>query len=316
LAFNFQIFKTRALTALLFVAVMLVGLLWNFWSFVVLFTVIHFGCWYEYLKLAEKIYDTKIDIVIKWLFAICGFTLMIIIGIKYIYYDVVITIGDFNISVKLLFWFLLLICLVAFLLQNKQIPSNAKWMSLGGLIYISLALGFMISLWKEGADIWCGNGGGVTGQANTNYEYFIFPFVIIPITIISSIWINDTMAYLVGSFIGKTPLTKISPKKTWEGTLGGIALSIIFTGLFFSKLDPEIAIKNFKYEFSNIHFYVIAALCSIFGTIGDLFESKLKRMADVKDSGSFMPGHGGFLDRFDSLLFAVPAVWIYVYFFL
>ena len=57
---------------------------------------------------------------------------------------------------------------------------------------------------------------------------------------------------------------------------------------------------------------IIAAICAIFGTLGDLLESKLKRMADVKDSGSFMPGHGGFLDRFDSLLIAVPFVWLYI----
>lgn len=217
----------------------------------ILFTVIHFGCWFEFVKLMKKIY-----------------------GSKYLPY------------------------------------------SLGGIVYITMPALMMIDLWKVGADIWCGNGGGITGQANTNYEYFIFPFVIIPITIIASIWINDTMAYLVGSFIGRTPLTKISPKKTWEGTIGGIVLAIIATGLFFSNLNPEIAIRDFKYDFSNYHFYIIAGLCAIFGTLGDLFESKLKRLADVKDSGNFMPGHGGFLDRFDSLLFAIPAVWVYVFFFL
>ncbi|HMK02614.1 MAG TPA: phosphatidate cytidylyltransferase, partial [Ferruginibacter sp.] len=132
---------------------------------------------------------------------------------------------------------------------------------------------------------------------------------LIPCSILFSIWINDTMAYLVGSFIGKTPLTKISPKKTWEGTIGGIALCIVTIALlgYYIPAAKVIAVR---------HWIAIAALCAIFGTIGDLFESKLKRKADVKDSGSFMPGHGGFLDRFDSLLFAVPAVWVYVYFFL
>ncbi len=247
MAFNFQTFKTRALTALLFVVVMLVGLLWNSWSFLVLFTVIHFGCWFEFVKLMKKIY-----------------------GNKYLVY-----------------------CLF-------------------GLIYITMPILMIIDLRMAGVNIWCGNGGGITGQANINYEHFTLPFVIIPITIISSIWINDTMAYLVGSFIGKTPLTKISPKKTWEGTLGGIVLSIIATGLIFSHLVPGAFIKDFKYDFDNYHFYIIAGLCAIFGTLGDLLESKIKRMADVKDSGSFMPGHGGFLDRFDSLLVAVPFVWLYI----
>ena len=312
MAFNFQTFKTRALTALLFVAVMLVGLLWNFWSFLILFTVIHFGCWYEYLKLVEKICNTKIDVFIKWLFAFCGFVLMLVVGIRYYSFDIGITISGYEISFKFLFWILLLICLLAFLFQNKQIPGKAKWMSLVGILYISLAWGLMLGLRMKGVSLSCINGGGLTGEANTIYEHFVFPFVIIPLTIIGSIWINDTMAYLVGSFIGRTPLTKISPKKTWEGTIGGIILSVIATGLIFSNLNPEISIRHFKYDFSNYHFYVIAAISAIFGTMGDILESKLKRMADVKDSGSFMPGHGGFLDRFDSMLIAIPAVWIYV----
>jgi len=128
---------------------------------------------------------------------------------------------------------------------------------------------------------------------------------LLPCAIIFSIWINDTMAYLVGSLIGKTPFSKISPKKTWEGTGGGAILCVGFIALLASVISAAkpIAIG---------HWVAIAALCAIFGTLGDLLESKIKRMANVKDSGHFMPGHGGFLDRFDSLLIATPAVWIYV----
>ena len=135
---------------------------------------------------------------------------------------------------------------------------------------------------------------------------------IIPCGIIFSIWVNDTMAYLVGSFIGKTPLTKISPKKTWEGTIGGIVLCVITIGFLY----PLLIAKYSTQPISENIWFIIPALCAIFGTFGDLLESKIKRMADVKDSGSFMPGHGGFLDRFDSLLIAVPAVWIYLKLFL
>jgi phosphatidate cytidylyltransferase len=130
-----------------------------------------------------------------------------------------------------------------------------------------------------------------------------------PCCIIFSIWINDTMAYLVGSFIGKTPLTKISPKKTWEGTIGGIILCTVAIGFLYPLLFwKEVLLTTIP---ANIWF-IIPSICAIFGTLGDLFESKLKRMADVKDSGSFMPGHGGFLDRFDSLLVAIPFVWLYI----
>lgn len=293
MAFNFQTFKTRALTALLFVAVMLTGLLWNFWSFLILFTIIHFGCWFEYLKLIEKIYDTKIDVVIKWLFVICGFTLLIVFGMPRYTFDMGVTIYAYEFSIKLLFWILLSGCLMVVLLQNKQIPDKAKRMGLLGLIYITLPILLILQLRKI----------GIIYKGESIFADF---GLIIPCGIIFSIWINDTMAYLVGSFIGKTPLSKISPKKTIEGTLGGIILCVLSIGL----LGKFVLNDSFK------NWIIIAFLCSIFGTFGDLLESKLKRMADVKDSGNFMPGHGGFLDRFDSLLIAVPAVWIYVLLFI
>ena len=292
MALNVQTFKTRALTALLFVVVMLTGLLWNFWSFLILFTVIHFGCWLEYFKLVEKIYSTKIDIVIKWFFAICGFTLMIVLGLKHYWADLYLNFFSFSISAKWLIWILEVVCLIIFLTQNKQISTKAKWMSFGGLIYISLSLALLLNL-RDNVFI-------------TNDKYYLPDLgKIYASALMFSIWINDTMAYLAGSFIGKTPLTKISPKKTLEGTIGGAILCVVTIALlgFYIPVAKVISVQNW---------IAIPAICAIFGTLGDLLESKLKRMADVKDSGSFMPGHGGFLDRFDSLLVAVPFVWLYI----
>jgi phosphatidate cytidylyltransferase len=128
----------------------------------------------------------------------------------------------------------------------------------------------------------------------------------IPLLIIFSLWINDTMAYIVGSVIGKTPLSKISPKKTWEGTIGGVILTIVGICL----------IAYYTKRISIVDAGIMSGSAAIAGTVGDLFESKLKRMAGVKDSGSIMPGHGGFLDRFDSLLFANVFVWLYAAFIL
>jgi phosphatidate cytidylyltransferase len=132
----------------------------------------------------------------------------------------------------------------------------------------------------------------------------------LPVITIASIWINDTMAYIVGSFIGKTPLSKISPKKTWEGTIGGIILAVVvmvflFAIIFFNPLSLPL-------QFNLFIIGPVALIAAVAGTFGDLLESKLKRMAGVKDSGSLMPGHGGFMDRFDSLLLAVPFVWLYI----
>jgi phosphatidate cytidylyltransferase len=132
------------------------------------------------------------------------------------------------------------------------------------------------------------------------------------------------MAYIVGSLIGKTPFSKISPKKTWEGTIGGMILAVLVIGFVFPLMftnyddnDPSKGLLFIRTGLSSevFHWFAIPAIAAIAGTAGDLFESKLKRKANVKDSGHIMPGHGGFLDRFDSLLFAIPFVWIYVYIF-
>ena len=162
-----------------------------------------------------------------------------------------------------------------------------------GLIYITMPIFLMIDLGTE-LRVYTIN--------NTNE---IIYHKLIPCSIIFSIWINDTMAYIVGSLVGKTPLSKISPKKTWEGTLGGIILATFVAGVI-----------AWQFDFSIQKIVIIAGIASIAGTFGDLLESKLKRMAGIKDSGNIMPGHGGFLDRFDSLLLAIPAVWLYVFLFL
>ena len=224
MAFDTKTFQTRAFTAIIFSATMLLGLLWNQWSFIVLFTIIHFGCWYEFVRLLKKI--------------------------------------D---------------------------PENYRLKSLLGLLYITLPIVLMIIIRTE-------NERGVS-------DHFL---KVIPCGIVFSIWINDTMAYIVGSFIGKTPLSKISPKKTREGTFGGIILCVIVISL----------IGYFTKYYSLIDWIAISLFCGLFGTLGDLLESKLKRMSNVKDSGALMPGHGGFLDRFDSLLVAIPFVFVYYFLFI
>ncbi len=230
MAFNLPIFKTRALTAIVFALVMLIGLLGNGWSFITLFTIIHFGCWYEFVKLMKKI--------------------------------------------------------------NRRF----RYFLPLGLIYITLPILMMIDAGFEN---------NIFTHVNENTPALRYVYII-PCAIVFSIWLNDTMAYIIGSFIGKTPLSAISPKKTWEGTIGGaiLCIAVIAAIGWWSKL------------FSVRHWITIAVLCAVFGTLGDLLESKVKRIANVKDSGNLMPGHGGFLDRFDSLLIATPFVWLYAYFFM
>ncbi|CAM3621417.1 phosphatidate cytidylyltransferase [Flavobacterium gelidilacus] len=120
------------------------------------------------------------------------------------------------------------------------------------------------------------------------------------------IWTNDTFAYIVGKSIGKNKLfERISPKKTIEGFIGGLVFSILASILI---------AKYFIGSSSNSTMYIwigIAFIASIFGTIGDLVESKFKRIAQVKDSGNIMPGHGGVLDRLDSIIFVAPFVYLF-----
>ncbi len=146
--------------------------------------------------------------------------------------------------------------------------------------------------------------------------YVIFPFIIISkipfgkhgynpqiiISIFILIWTNDTFAYIVGKSIGKHKLyERISPKKTIEGFIGGIVFSVI-AGFLISKY----------YIGGSILIWTISpVIISIFSTLGDLIESKFKRIAGVKDSGKIMPGHGGILDRLDSIIFVAPFVYLF-----
>lgn len=126
------------------------------------------------------------------------------------------------------------------------------------------------------------------------------------------IWVNDTGAYLVGCRIGKHKMTpRLSPKKSWEGLFGGMILSVIIGFILaftlFDKMFPgEEFLARFKFFFA----LVIPVLVSIFATLGDLLESLLKRSTGVKDSGHIIPGHGGILDRIDSLLFVMPGIFL------
>lgn len=133
------------------------------------------------------------------------------------------------------------------------------------------------------------------------------PKIIIGLFIL--IWTNDTFAYIVGKSIGKHKLfERISPKKTIEGFIGGIVFAI-FAGFLISKFLIQ-ANPNFSQK-SILIWCSIALIVGIMGTIGDLIESKFKRIAGVKDSGKIMPGHGGILDRLDSVIFVAPFVFLF-----
>jgi len=121
------------------------------------------------------------------------------------------------------------------------------------------------------------------------------------------IWTNDVFAYLVGKSIGKTPLApKISPNKTIEGFIGGFVATCLVSLLIYKYMPVNNSI--FIWWF----WMLLAVIICIFGTLGDLIQSKIKRQAAVKDSGNILPGHGGIFDRIDSIVFTAPFIYLYL----
>ena len=117
------------------------------------------------------------------------------------------------------------------------------------------------------------------------------------------IWVNDVGAYFFGTFFGKHKLfERISPKKTWQGTIGGTLFTLVFS-FFVAYLFPVIM---------GWQWIVISQMVVLFGTYGDLIESQFKRSIKIKDSGNAIPGHGGFMDRFDSMIICIPFVLLFL----
>ena len=300
MAFNFSVFKVRALSAIFFVAIMLAGLLVNSWTYFILFLMIQVGCLYEYQKLMRSIFQSYASIskIHQWgllIVSVCMMMSLAPIDIVFppsIQQALLTYLPGFSIR-----WFglkampvALVVMMVADVFARKAEVKNLA-ISFFGLIYITLSLSLFYAL-----------RGMFLNSAMS--MFFANIELMVPILVIVTVWVNDTMAYIVGSFIGRTPISPISPKKTWEGTIAGVVLSVVILSTIAGEYIP-IATK---------YLYMITIVASVMGNLGDLFESKLKRLAGVKDSGSMMPGHGGFLDRFDSILFAGPFVWLLLQF--
>ena len=183
-----------------------------------------------------------------------------------------------------LLYLLYVVCRSTFLPHQAMLPSLGN--SLIGQLYIAVPLALTIRLTLVVDPF------SSMTQSNGLLLLAIFIFI----------WVNDTGAYLVGSRWGKRRLApSISPKKSVEGSIGGLLLVLLSAVILRLLLFPEL---------SWLRILLIATVVAVFGTIGDLFESSLKRQAGVKDSGKLIPGHGGILDRIDSLLLAVPAVYL------
>jgi phosphatidate cytidylyltransferase len=261
---------------------MIGGILWNQWSFFALFTMIQFGCLFEYQKLMRIIVPVYAAITKfhQWGVIVIGLlTTVALAALPFAYKGVSLTTYA-TYSIIVVAVIILLVELV-----SKKINLKALMASAVGIIYISVGLSLIFPLRAIMSNSFIGDIGYT-----------------IPLILIVTIWINDTAAYLVGSLIGRRPLSSISPNKTWEGTIAGILISVLLVTKIMGQYIP----------LNERSIFLISMVAAIAGTFGDLLESKLKRLAGVKDSGTMMPGHGGFLDRFDSILLATPFVWLLI----
>lgn len=274
---NKSVFITRTISAIFFAIAMLVGLLWNQWAFLALIGLIHILCFKEYIQLINKMLPEQrlpsllaLPLIIMSTYAVLAYKL---VSYKYLGKANVQLDMEHFINIQVGIGFLLLFLLAT---TSKKTSVLSFIGSAFGIIYITVPMILLSHMYS------------------IDYR--------IPLALILMIWSNDTMAYIVGSFIGKTPFSPISPKKTWEGTLGGALLTLVAAAI----------VGYTSHQYRIIDWVALALCATIAGTLGDLVESKLKRLAGVKDSGNIMPGHGGALDRFDSLLVAIPFAYAYV----
>lgn len=268
---NWPVFFTRLGSAIVFAAIMMFGLLYsNPYAIICLSLLIGFLCIREFFKLIALIFPEQF--FPEWLMWMTqAFGVVVTVAVPLVSQTPQLAI------LALIFPVIILLTTVL----HKKTGLIAGFSAIVALFYISMPMAFLVTL------------RGI---------HFA-----IPLALILMIWMNDTMAYIVGSFIGKTPFSPISPKKTWEGTAGGAILTIVGAAVW-GYFSPA----SMKALYTMTDWMVLALLAAIAGTSGDLLESKLKRLAGIKDSGNIMPGHGGALDRFDSLLVTLPFAFCYV----
>ncbi|MBL4594445.1 MAG: phosphatidate cytidylyltransferase [Flavobacteriales bacterium] len=266
---------TRAITGVLFIVTIVAGIYFNSIIAMGLFTLIVLLGIDEFYGLVKKSKEIK---PIKFLGTLAGVSLMIILGLlsqgevqfKYIFIPIIMMFFIFIVE----------------LYRKKSAPFVNIAFTVLGAIYVAIPFAMLFDL-------------GYYSNTGILSEYsfqIILGFFLL-------LWMNDTGAYLSGRFFGKHKLfERISPKKTWEGSIGGgivtLALAYILS-IYFTNL-------------SLTNWMILGFIIAVFGGLGDLVESMLKRSLNIKDSGKLLPGHGGILDRFDGLLLSVPFVYSYL----
>lgn len=276
-------FITRAIFGILFVVVM-VGSFTRPDFMVGLFAIITGLTIWEYTGLVNSIKGVSVNRLISTIAGIYFF--LAVAGIK------LGMVRGFVIFVPYILCVVYL--LVAELYLKNENPIHSWAYTMLGQMYITLPLSLI----------------NILAFGSGDSEAMAEPNMLLPLSIFILLWTNDTGAYCTGSLFGKHKLfPRISPGKSWEGSIGGGVLSLIVAGLI-----GYWANNNGEVQSLNIPVWIgLGLVVVVFGTWGDLVESLFKRTIGVKDSGKILPGHGGMLDRFDSSLLAIPAAVVYIY---
>lgn len=267
-------FFTRTIAGIVYIAVILLGILGGKYFFISVFGLFLLIGLHEFYRMTEKNTSHAISKVFNM---VSGGLIFLSV---YLYLENISAI-----ALPLAAISYLLILFVSSVFINRNDILHAITYSVFGQLYITVPLSMLMLISYE-------------YQTLSNEYHYAFVLAIFVF-----IWVNDTAAFLVGSLFGKHKLIeRISPKKTVEGFIGGLVFSVL-AALALTHFFPDYSLPFW------IGFGIVAAL---FGTLGDLFESLIKRTYEVKDSGNLIPGHGGILDRIDSLLIAIPAIYIYL----
>lgn len=270
----------RAITGAVYVLALVGCTVWGPQSAFIFFALVAAGCVYEFGTIMNKHYEAETN---RPLSAIAAFILCSAVWQYQIGY------GDY-VKMLALYGFTLLYIIVSELYRQADNPIRNWALAFASQIYIALPFSLLpfISIRYDAVENLM--------QYEWIYTLAIFIFL----------WTNDTGAYLVGSLFGRyVPyklFPRISPKKSWIGSMGGVMLTIIAAAV----------IEHYAAGLPLWQWIGLALTVCIFGTWGDLVESLIKRQVGIKDSGKILPGHGGFLDRFDSALLAIPGAVIYL----
>lgn len=271
-------FIQRAITGVIFVGVLVGAIMGGPVTFTLLFALITALTIYEFGTIVNRyVPDVQINRLISVLAGVFLFLCFGYVGLIP---------GKEEVFVPYLF--LMLYLMISELYRKQKNPIHNWAYTMMSQMYIALSFSMLNVLAYHNA------GAESVSQYNP----------ILPLSIFIFNWVNDSGAYCVGSLLGKHRLfERISPKKSWEGSIGGACFSVV----------AAVVLAHFFSFLSLSEWIGLALVVVVFGTLGDLTESLLKRTVQIKDSGNILPGHGGMLDRFDSTLMAVPAAVLYLY---